>query len=172
MHSNGRTLARLQIMTRPRRSPASSPSPPVVPIEPGSVPRRWFATIAAVSRNQKRERPVSTLPLSGIGVGRTTSKAEMRSEATSSSRLSSRRYRSRTFPARSNVLAGDTGLRLQVVEPRDDRWDVLQEGSIVEAGIQAFQRQVARHLLVDCQELRSEERRVGKECRCGGSRDQ
>ena len=40
----------------------------------------------AVSANQKRDRPVSTRPLSGMGVGRTTSKALMRSLATSSSR--------------------------------------------------------------------------------------
>jgi hypothetical protein len=39
--------------------------------------------------NQKPERPVSTRPLSGISVGRITSKVEMRSLATSSSRSSS-----------------------------------------------------------------------------------
>ncbi len=42
-----------------------------------------------VRANQNAERPVSTRPLSGISVGRTTSKTEMRSLATSSSRSSS-----------------------------------------------------------------------------------
>ena len=53
--------------------------------------------ISSVRPNQKWERPVSTRPLSGIGVGRTTSKAEMRSDATISSR-SPKPYISRTLP--------------------------------------------------------------------------
>jgi hypothetical protein len=58
---------------------------------------RWLGTISSVRSNQNFESPVSTRPLSGIGVGRTTSKAEMRSEATIS-RRSPNPYISRTFP--------------------------------------------------------------------------
>ena len=54
--------------------------------------------MARVRANQKAESPVSTRPLSGISVGRTTSKVEIRSEATRSSRSSSRAYSSRTLP--------------------------------------------------------------------------
>jgi hypothetical protein len=43
-----------------------------------------------VRANQKAARPVRTRPLSGMTVGSTTSKVEMRSEATSRSRSSSR----------------------------------------------------------------------------------
>ena len=59
-----------------------------------------------VRPNQKRDRPVSTRPLSGTGVGSTTSNAEMRSDATSSSRSSSSAYRSRTLPERRNERVG------------------------------------------------------------------
>ena len=45
----------------------------------------WLPTRSAVRSNQWSERPVSTRPLSGIGSGSTTSKALMRSVATSSS---------------------------------------------------------------------------------------
>jgi hypothetical protein len=44
--------------------------------------------MCAVRANQNADSPVSTRPLSGIGVGSTTSNVEMRSEATSSSRSS------------------------------------------------------------------------------------
>jgi len=44
---------------------------------------RWFGTIPRVRANQNAESPVRTRPLSGIGVGRTTSNVEMRSLATS-----------------------------------------------------------------------------------------
>ena len=56
--------------------------------------------IPSVRPNQKCERPVSTRPLSGIGVGRTTSKAEIRSDATIRSR-SPKPYISRTLPEAS-----------------------------------------------------------------------
>ena len=58
-----------------------------------------------VSANQNRDRPVSTRPLSGIGVGRTTSNADSRSEATSRSVSASTSYRSRTLPERRNDSA-------------------------------------------------------------------
>src|SRR5206468_7569907 len=68
---------------------------------------RWFGTSPAVRANQNAERPVSTRPLSGISVGRTTSKVEMRSLATSSSRSSSSAYSSRTLPLPTWVAASD-----------------------------------------------------------------
>ena len=46
---------------------------------------RWFGTIFSVLRNQKFESCVRTRPLSGIGVGRTASKADSRSLATMTS---------------------------------------------------------------------------------------
>src|SRR5215207_6330367 len=58
---------------------------------------RWFGTISPRRSNQKTDRPVSTLPLSGIGVGWTASYVEIRSLATSS-RRSPRSYSSRTLP--------------------------------------------------------------------------
>src|SRR4051812_36127032 len=57
----------------------------------------WLRTSPRVRSNQKSESPVSTRPLSGIGVGSTTSNAEMRSEATIS-RRSPKPYISRTLP--------------------------------------------------------------------------
>src|SRR6185437_7535235 len=58
----------------------------------------WFGTIEWSRVNQKPERPVSTRPLSGISVGSTTSKVEMRSLATSSRRSASSSKISRTLP--------------------------------------------------------------------------
>src|SRR2546421_5697005 len=65
----------------------------------------WFGTIACSRANQKPETPVSTRPLSGISVGRMTSKVEMRSLATRSRRSSSSAYSSRTFPLPRCVAA-------------------------------------------------------------------
>ena len=45
---------------------------------------QWLRTMAPVRENQKRESPVSTAPLPGIGSGRTTSNADSRSVATMS----------------------------------------------------------------------------------------
>src|SRR4051794_24096952 len=69
-------------------------------VERPSSPRRsrWFGTMSRVRANQKADRPVRTLPLSGISVGSTTSNVEMRSLATSSRRSSSSAYNSRTLP--------------------------------------------------------------------------
>ena len=50
-------------IARPR---ASSGTPSVAEM-------KWFGTMCPVFANQNAERPVSTLPLSGIGVGCTTS---------------------------------------------------------------------------------------------------
>src|ERR1035437_6563011 len=112
---------------------------------------------SAVWANQKRDRPVSTRPLSGIGVGRTTSKAAMRSLATSS-RRSPTSNRSRTLPDRMNPAAwtaapaalgspgrsravgsagGIGGLLLgrdKLIESGHGGGDVAQEVAFVEAG--------------------------------------
>ena len=53
--------------------------------------------MSARRSNQKTDSPVSTFPLSGIGVGWTASYVEIRSLATIS-RRSPRSYISRTFP--------------------------------------------------------------------------
>src|ERR1035437_8499094 len=111
---------------------------------------------SAVWANQKRDRPVSTRPLSGIGVGRTTSKAESRSLATSS-RRSPTSNRSRTLPDRTKppdavsagpgargsrgfvVSAGDIGSllfgprsRYEIVETGQRNLHVAQQMGIVE----------------------------------------
>jgi hypothetical protein len=61
------------------------------------VETRWLGTVSAVASNQKTDSAVSTLPLSGIGVGCVTSYVEIRSLATIS-RRSPRSYSSRTLP--------------------------------------------------------------------------
>src|SRR4051812_37083015 len=58
----------------------------------------WLGTTSASCSNHHSERPVSTAPLSGIAVGRITSKADIRSLATSSSWSSPTAYRSLTLP--------------------------------------------------------------------------
>src|SRR5215204_1426981 len=96
---------------------------------------RWFGTMSCVRANQKPERPVSTRPLSGISVGRTTSKTEMRSLATSSKRSSSSSYSSRTFPLATWTVVSDMNgrlLRLEVAEPFEDGVHVTDGGIQVE----------------------------------------
>src|SRR3954447_24119705 len=80
--------------------------------------------------------PVRTRPLSGIGVGRTTSKALIRSLATSSSRSSSIAKRSRTLPERTNPgtsSASGMGVVLQLLQAVDQRLDMCQQSGFVEA---------------------------------------
>src|SRR6185369_7265643 len=117
-----------------------------------SVPSRWLGTIAPVRPNQKRDSPVSTLPLSRIGVGRTTSKALIRSDATIANRSSSMRYRSRTLPERRNRSAVSIGRGLsrgslggalgcafggdQRIEPRDHHRHMAQVAGVVEARVE------------------------------------
>src|SRR4051812_17640873 len=72
-----------------------------------------------VRANQKPERPVRTRPLSGIGVGRTTSNVEMRSLATSSRRSSSSAYSSRTLPLPTCTAVSDMGGLLLLGEAMD-----------------------------------------------------
>src|SRR3954452_2392876 len=82
-------------MARPRTS-SGTPSVAVT---------KWLGTMWPVRENQNADSPVSTLPLSGIGFGCTTSYVEIRSEATIR-RRSPRSYISRTFPdARSGRSA-------------------------------------------------------------------
>src|SRR4030042_6225669 len=57
--------------------------------------------MSSIMPNQKRESWVRIAPFIGIGVGRTTSNAEIRSVAIISSRLSTS-YTSRTFPRRNS----------------------------------------------------------------------
>src|SRR5438034_4760217 len=119
------------------------------------VPRRWFGIKCSVSANQNRDSPVRTRPLSGIGVGRITSNALIRSEATITSRSGSTRYRSRTLPERvsasavsiGRVLSG-VGLRGALgrderVEARDHLGDVGQVTRVVEAGVEVGEAQRA-----------------------------
>src|SRR6476660_7203818 len=102
--------------------------------------------MSAVLSNQNRDSPVRTRPLSGISVGRTTSNADSRSDATSRSRSVPTAYRSRTFPERrkdsAGGLAGDMDLGLQAVESGDDGRDVAQERRVVEAGVEVGQAEV------------------------------
>ena len=107
--------------------------------------------IPSVAPNQNRDIPVSTLPLSGMVVGRTTSKADIRSDATSARRPSGKVYKSRTLPERRKASAASAMLGLrelgrldresigEAVQPGDDRRDVLQERCLVEAGVEPRQ---------------------------------
>src|SRR5919202_2358294 len=113
-HSSGSISRRRHVVERP--------SPP--------SPSRWFGTIERVRTNQKADSPVSTRPLSGISVGRTTSNVEMRSLATSSSRSSSSAYSSRTFPVPTWATAsGMNGFLLP-----DERAEALEDGVDVADG--------------------------------------
>src|SRR5262245_42181773 len=91
--------------------------------------------MCSVRANQKPERPVSTRPLSGISVGRTTSNTEMRSLATSSRRSSSRANSSRTLPLPTCSVASDMDRRLlglEIAEPLEDGVHVTDGGVEVE----------------------------------------
>src|SRR4051794_6868137 len=80
--------------------------------------------------------PVRTRPLSGIAVGSTTSNAEMRSDATSSSRSSSIANMSRTLPERTKPGSGsatDMRVVLQLVQPMDELVHVGEQSGFVEA---------------------------------------
>src|SRR2546423_4620350 len=116
-------------------------------------PSRWFGTIELVRANQKAESPVSTRPLSGISVGRTTSKVEMRSLATSSRRPSSSSNSSRTFPLPTCVAAsGMDGLlpSFESGEPLEDGVGVAGVPGEVEQRVEV---DPARNLVVGPDEL-------------------
>ena len=70
--------------------------------------------------------PVSTRPLCGIGVGSTTSNAEMRSDATSSSVSSPASYSSRTLPELRWVSSDTRGLRDAGLEAPEGDVGVLE----------------------------------------------
>src|SRR4249919_1447053 len=88
----------------------------------GRSATRWFGTTSRVRANQKPERPVSTRPLSGISVGRTTSNVEILSLATSRSRSASSSKISLTLPLATWTASGMDGLLLSF-------GDLLGEGA-------------------------------------------
>src|SRR3954449_1045847 len=114
----------------------------------GRSASRWFGTISRVRANQKPESPVSTRPLSGISVGRTTSKVEIRSLATSSNRSESSSKISRTLPlATWTAVSGMNGFLLAGHEGGqsvEDDVDVLEGVVQVEGGVERLRGQ--RHL--------------------------
>src|SRR5439155_4594687 len=143
----GRTSAVRQTMTRPRSPAASIGARPSTrrAASVADVSRRWLGMMSAVSANQYRDNAVSTRPLSGIGVGRATSKALTRSEATMTRRSASTMYRSRTLPDRVIASAASIGGRLsgrgpfgrdERVEARDDLGDVGKVAGVIEARVQ------------------------------------
>src|SRR5919204_5291925 len=100
-HSTGSISSLRTVIARPRTSSGT----------PSVAETKWLATMWPVRPNQNAESPVSTAPLSGMGVGCTTSYVEIRSLATMRIR-SPRSYISRTFPlARSgrSVTGGTIG---------------------------------------------------------------
>src|SRR3954452_11726460 len=100
-------------------------------------PSRWVGTSSRVRANQNADRPVRTRPLSGISVGRTTSKVEMRSLATSSSRSSSIVKSSRTFPLATCTSVSDTDFLLgELVQTVEDGVGVACVGAEVEGGLE------------------------------------
>src|SRR3954451_15801427 len=137
-HSTGSMSSLRTTSARPRTSSGT----------PSVALRKWLGTIWPVRSNQKTLSAVSTLPLSGMGVGWTTSYVEMRSEATIN-RRSPRSYISRTFPdaRRGRSETGGMGRRLPGLEdgagsasgerrhagqPVDDRVRVARVGGQVE----------------------------------------
>jgi hypothetical protein len=85
MASTGRALSRLTTMARPATWSRSAGWT----TDSGASPVNWLGRMFDNFPNQKSATAVSTLPLSGMGVGRTTSKADSRSVVTMSMRLSS-----------------------------------------------------------------------------------
>src|SRR5689334_13539476 len=118
--------------------------------------------MCAVRANQNADRPVSTRPLSGIGVGSTTSNVEMRSDATSSSLSSSRAYSSRTLPLPTWVSVSDTDRLLlsrshERTQAFEDDVGVADVRRRVEDGIEV---DASGDLRVGARELREVERLV------------
>src|SRR5688572_290789 len=105
---------------------------------------RWFGQMSRVRPNQKAERPASTRPLSGISVGRTTSKTEMRSLATRSSRLWSSAYNSRTFPLPTWRASDMNGLLSERAQAIEHGVDVAGEGGEIEDCLQVDARRDLR----------------------------
>ncbi len=104
-HSIGMMRTARHTMTRPSSEASVAASAPGIW---GTSNESKWSSMNPRSRsqwNQPAEIDVSTCPLPGIGVGITTSKAEMRSEATMStlgpSASGGNEYMSRTFPRRA-----------------------------------------------------------------------
>src|SRR5712691_5874024 len=163
MTSIGSGSTRRQSIIRPRSSSASAGRPPGM--SSGATPTRWFATRSPVRPNQNRDRPVRTRPLSGIGVGSTTSKALSRSDATRRRRSSPTAYRSRTLPERRNEsasgLAGGMDLGLQAVESGDDGGDMAEVGGIIEAGVEVGEAHPLGDLRIDGEQVAQRRALVG-----------
>src|SRR3954454_24346126 len=118
-------------------------------------PSRWFGTMSPVRANQKAERPVRTLPLSGISVGRTTSNVEMRSLATSKRRSASSTYNSRTLPLPTWTTASGMSrflLRDDGSQAVEDGVDVRDGRARVEDGVERVGVQVRADLGVGADE--------------------
>src|SRR5256884_9664167 len=79
-------------------------------------PPMWFRIRWVVSDSQPCVSQLSTRPFSGIGVGNTTSKAEMRSVDTIRSSRSVSRYVSRTLPREWSGSGSDV-VRMAVICP-------------------------------------------------------
>src|SRR5450830_1718250 len=173
MTSTGRTRARRQSIIRPRRSRMPAASVKSAGSSVGLVASRWFGMISVVASNQKREMPVRTRPLSGIGVGRTTSNAESRSLATRS-RRSPTSNRSRTLPLRTKPAAGEAvpafrgspGLAMSAggigsllsgrskhVQASHGGGHVPQEVAFVEAGGERFVRETGGDIRIGGEQL-------------------
>src|SRR3954453_12569926 len=100
--------------------------------------------------------PVRTRPLSGIAVGRTTSKALMRSLATSNRRSSSIANRSRTLPERTNPgtsSASGMGVVLQLLQSIDQGLDVGEQSGFVEAVSDLLRREHLGHRFIGFHQL-------------------
>src|SRR5919205_2008142 len=102
-HSTGSIRSLRTAIARPRTSSGT----------PSVAETKWLATMWPVRANQNADSPVSTFPLSGIGVGCTTSYVEIRSEATMRMR-SPRSYISRTLPLASSGRSATVGTRCTV----------------------------------------------------------
>src|SRR5436190_23384985 len=87
--------------------------------------------MSRVRANQKPDSPVSTRPLSGISVGRTTSNVEIRSLATSNRRSSSSANNSRTLPLPTWIAGASDMDRLLL---SDERVQALEHGVDVADG--------------------------------------
>src|SRR5690349_14060332 len=127
----------------------------------GETETRWFSTRSPVRENQNRDRPVRTRPLSGISVGRTTSKALRRSDATRRRRSAETAYRSRTLPERRNVSASGIELDLQAVETGDHGRDMAKECAVVEAAVQVGEADPLGDVGVGPEEITKRETLVG-----------
>ena len=97
----------------------------------------------AVSANQNRDRPVRTRPLSGIAVGRTTSKALMPVRRDEQQPVVVERVQVADLAGAEEAQSASSAQRAasdsaasRRVESGDDGGDVAQERGVVEAGVE------------------------------------